>query len=101
MRGSRRPKKAKDEALEGAVEHQIVDRLIEDLKKNSNTKSDEWSARCGVLQELLEHHIEEEEGETFKIARKLFDAKALEKMGEEFLAEKTKLGIDMKESAAA
>ena len=91
----------KDEALEGAVEHQVVDRLIEDLNKNSNTQSDEWSARCGVLQELLEHHIEEEEDEMFTTARKLFDAKALEKMGEEFLAEKAKLGIDTKESAAA
>ena len=91
----------KDEALEGAVEHQVVDRLIEDLKRNSSTQSDEWSARCGVLQELLEHHIEEEEDEMFKTARKLFDAKALEKMGEEFLAEKAKLGIDTKDSAAA
>jgi hypothetical protein len=52
-------------------------------------------------QELLEHHIEEEEDEMFKIARTLFDAKALERMGEEFLAEKAKLGIDPKESAAA
>jgi hemerythrin superfamily protein len=91
----------KDEALEGAVEHQIVDRLIEDLKKNSSTQSDEWSARCGVLQELLEHHIEEEQDEMFKTARKLFDAKALEKMGEEFVAEKSKLGIATIASAAA
>ena len=68
---------------------------------HSNTKSDEWSARCGVLQELLEHHIEEEEDEMFKTARKLFDAKSLEKMGEEFLAEKAKFGTDAKESAAA
>jgi len=97
----KKAEEGKDEALEGAVEHQIVDRLIEDLKKNSNTKSDEWSARCGVLQELLEHHIEEEEDEMFKTARKLFDAKSLEKMGEEFLAEKAKFGTDAKESAAA
>jgi hemerythrin superfamily protein len=97
----KKTEEGKDEALEGAVEHQIVDRLIEDLKKNSNTQSDEWSARCGVVQELLEHHIEEEEDEMFKTARKLFDGKALEKMGDEFLAEKTRLGIDAKESAAA
>jgi len=49
----------------------------------------------------LEHHIEEEEDETFETARKLFDTKALEKMGDEFLAEKAKLGIDTKEPAAA
>jgi hemerythrin superfamily protein len=65
----KKTEEGKDEALERAVEHQVVDRLIEDLKKNSSTQSDEWSARCGVLQELLEHHIEEEEDEMFKIAR--------------------------------
>jgi hemerythrin superfamily protein len=99
--GLKKTEEGKDQALEGAVEHDVADRLIEDLKKNSNTQSDEWSARCGVLQELLEHHIEEEEDEMFKTARKLFDAKALEKMGDEFLAEKTRLAIDTKESAAA
>jgi hemerythrin-like domain-containing protein len=97
----RKSEEGKDEALEGAVEHEVADRLIDDLKRNSNTQSDEWSARCGVLQELLEHHIEEEEDETFETARKLFDTKALEKMGDEFLAEKAKLGIDTKEPAAA
>jgi hemerythrin superfamily protein len=96
----RKSEEGKDEALEGAVEHEVADRLIDDLKRNSNTQSDEWSARCGVLQELLEHHIEEEEDEMFKTARKLLDAKALEEMGDEFLAEKTRLAIDTKESAA-
>jgi hemerythrin-like domain-containing protein len=44
-----------------------------------------------VLQELLEHHIDEEEGEFFKIARKIFDRDTLAKMGTAFRAEKTKL----------
>ena len=44
-----------------------------------------------VLQELLEHHIDEEEGECFKIARKIFDRDTLDKMGTAFTAEKTKL----------
>ena len=91
----------KDEALEGAVEHQVVDRLIEDLTKEPRTESDEWTARCTVLQELLEHHIEEEQSEMFKTARKLFDAKMLEKMGDEFLAEKAKHGIVVKKAVAA
>ena len=91
----------KDEALEGFVEHQVADRLIDDLKKEANVESDEWSARCTVLQEALEHHIEEEQSEMFKTARQLFDAKALEKMGEEFLAEKARHGVAVKAPAAA
>jgi hemerythrin superfamily protein len=80
----------KDEALEGSVEHEVVDRLVEDLSDMGNPESDEWSARCQVLQELLEHHIEEEEGDLFKTARKLFDRQTLDKMGEEFAIEKRK-----------
>jgi len=38
-----------------------------------------------------EHHIDEEEGEFFKIARKIFDRETLAKMGTAFTAEKTKL----------
>jgi hemerythrin-like domain-containing protein len=45
-----------------------------------------------VLQELLEHHIEEEEADFFKTARKLFDRAALEQMGKDFAIEKSKVG---------
>jgi hemerythrin-like domain-containing protein len=81
----------KDDALEGAVEHEIVDRLMEDLSRSRSVGSDKWAARCTVLQELLEHHVDEEEGEFFKIARKIFDRETLAKMGTAFTAEKTKL----------
>jgi hemerythrin-like domain-containing protein len=81
----------KDDALEGAVEHQVVDRLIEDLSRSRSVGSDKWTARCTVLQELLRHHIDEEEGEFFKIARKIFDRDTLARMGTAFTAEKTKL----------
>lgn len=79
---------AKDEALEGAVEHEVADRLVEDLSDTESVESDKWTARCQVLRELLEHHIEEEEGDFFKTARKLFDRQTLDKMGEEFATEK-------------
>ena len=42
-------------------------------------------------QELLEHRIDEEEDEFFKIARKIFDRDTLAKKGTAFTADKTKL----------
>jgi hypothetical protein len=78
----------KGDALEGAVEHEVVDRLMEDLSRSRSTGTDKWTARCTVLQELLEHHVNEEEGEFFKIARKIFDRETLAKMGMAFTAEK-------------
>jgi hemerythrin-like domain-containing protein len=74
----------KAEALEGTVEHEVADRLVEDLSKSRNLESDKWTARCTVLRELLEHHIDEEENEMFKTARNQFDQKTLAKIGEEF-----------------
>lgn len=53
----------KTEALEGTVEHEIVDRLLADLAAVRQPETETWTARCSVLQELLEHHIDEEEGD--------------------------------------
>jgi hemerythrin-like domain-containing protein len=94
-RGMEKSEEGKDDALEGAVEHEVVDRLMEDLSRSRSIGSDTWTARCTVLQELLEHHIDEEEGEFFKIARKIFDRETLAKMGMAFTAEKTKLASAM------
>jgi hemerythrin superfamily protein len=91
----------KDAALEGTVDHQIVDRLIADLTAQPDTRADEWTARCVVLQELLEHHIEEEESEVFETAGKLFDAEALDRMGDELAAEKSRHDVTMAAPTAA
>jgi hemerythrin superfamily protein len=90
---------AGSEGLEGEVEHEAADRLVADLSHMRAKDSDRWTARCKVLQELLEHHIEEEEDAVFKTARKLFDKSTLEKMGEEFAAEKLKHGVTGKTPA--
>jgi hemerythrin superfamily protein len=91
----------KDAALEGTVEHQIVDRLIADLTAQPDTRADEWTARCRVLQELLEHHIEEEESELFETARKLFEAEALARMGDELTVEKSRHDVNRAAATAA
>jgi hemerythrin superfamily protein len=92
--------KGKNEALEGAVEHEIVDHLMDDLASMPDAKSGEWSARCRVLQEMLEHHIEEEEDGVFRTTRDLFDRKTLDKMAGEFVAEKGKLQDETRAAAA-
>src|SRR5579871_866172 len=66
-------KEGKPEALEGFVEHEDADYLVTELSDMAGVESDEWTARCHVLQEMLTHHIEEEESDVFKTARKMFD----------------------------
>jgi hemerythrin superfamily protein len=89
-RALEKSEEGKSEALEGFVEHEVADRLGEDLGRARAVESDKWTARCTVLQEMLEHHITEEEGEVFKTARKLFDSATLETMAKAFAAAKAK-----------
>ena len=44
-----------------------------------------------VLQELVKHHVREEENDGFEKARKEFDGEELNKLGEQFQREKEKL----------
>jgi hemerythrin superfamily protein len=78
-------------ALKADVEHGLVDTLLGRLQSSTAKGSDEWLAQCIVLKELVEHHIEEEEGEGFEIAREIFDDKGLESLGAEFEREKKRL----------
>lgn len=66
---------------EAAEEHHLVDIELPSLK-TANTKSPEWEAKAKVLQDLIEHHIREEEGQMFAAARKLFDDEQLRQLGD-------------------
>jgi hemerythrin superfamily protein len=76
-----------DALLEAEVEHQVVERLLMDIEQTDPT-DEKWLAKVTVLQELIDHHVEEEESEIFKAARKTFDKKQLDAMGEAFEAAK-------------
>jgi len=72
-----------DTLLEAEVEHQVVERLLDDIAA-TDVSDEKWVAKITVLKELLQHHIKEEEGSVFKEARKAFDKKELDAMGEAF-----------------
>ncbi len=73
--------KAKDIVLEGYEEHNVVDTLMSELSALP-FDHETWGAKAKVMQENIEHHIEEEEGEMFKKARQVFDEAELEELGE-------------------
>ena len=66
--------------LEAFEEHRLVKQLLSELE--SMPKDDEqWTARFTVLKENVEHHVEEEEGEMFKKARKVLSKEDAETLG--------------------
>lgn len=68
---------------EAKEEHRAVDSLVLPDLKNTDPGSLEFTGRVKVVKELLEHHIEEEEEEMFKQARKLMKKDELEALGEQ------------------
>lgn len=73
--------KAKDTVLEGYQEHHVVDVLITELHALS-PEDERWGAKFKVLKENIEHHIKEEEGEMFRIARSVLSRAEREALGD-------------------
>ncbi|HET9347092.1 MAG TPA: hemerythrin domain-containing protein [Candidatus Limnocylindrales bacterium] len=77
--------KAKDIVLEAYEEHNVVDSLLGELERMP-VDAETWGAKAKVMIENLRHHIEEEEGEMFPAARRVFDADELTELGERMAA---------------
>ncbi len=79
----------KVESYEGDTEHTIADQLVQ--KINATANDDEWTAKVKVLAELVEHHIEEEEGEMFDEIKNEMDLKVRKEIGAEYIKLKSEL----------
>lgn len=69
-----------DISLEAYEEHRIVKQLLTELAAEPKD-AEEWTAKFTVLKENVEHHVEEEEGEMFKKARKVLSQEEIDELG--------------------
>lgn len=69
-------------AFEGEEEHKVAKNVLEDLKASDD--EDRWEANFKVFKEMLTHHIEEEEKELFKEAKKVIDKEELMNVTDDF-----------------
>jgi hypothetical protein len=81
------PKQTHDLTLEAYEEHDVVKKLLQELGR-ARTPNEEWEAKAKVLQENVEHHVEEEEGELFTKAEAALSEEQIEALGEQMEAEK-------------
>jgi hypothetical protein len=79
--------KTREITLEGYEEHHVVDLLMGELE-DLDVDDESWGAKAKVMQENIEHHIEEEEGEMFKKTRQAFDDGDLDELGRRMQARK-------------
>jgi len=84
--------KTKDIALEGYEEHHVVDMVMAELD-DVPYDDERWGAKFTVMKENVEHHIEEEEGEMFKLARQALDSDQLAELGERMESMKKDLQV--------
>lgn len=72
----------KDIVLEGLEEHHLMKIVLKQLASLDAT-DESYKAKVTVLQELVQHHIEEEESEMFKQAKQVLGDETLSRMGEQ------------------
>ena len=86
----RKHKELEDMVLESLEEHKQVKTLLREME-NLTSDSEKFEPKLKVLIENVEHHAEEEEeGKMFPKIRKLMNAKALDRLGQELQAAKDK-----------
>src|SRR5262249_8832511 len=78
-------------AFEGRSEHIHVEQQVRKIRGLDAPMSDAWMAELKVLEDLIDHHVDEEESTGFDCARDDFSKDQLEAMGREFQARKQQL----------
>jgi hemerythrin-like domain-containing protein len=68
--------------LEAVEEHKVVRRLLSELARMAKD-SGQWMAKLTVLRENVEHHVEEEEDELFKLARSTLAPEEVEELADD------------------
>jgi hypothetical protein len=76
---------ARGVVLEGFEEHHVADLIVRELQDIAED-DEQWGAKFKVLKENIEHHIKEEEGEMFRIARGIFSREELRELGVRMVA---------------
>ena len=85
--------------LEGFEEHHVIKMLLKELEAVP-VDTEQWTAKLKVLQENVEHHVEEEEGEMFQKARQVLSEDDIDRLGEQMEEEKKRL-LQQSKSAGA
>jgi iron-sulfur cluster repair protein YtfE (RIC family) len=86
----KKEKETREITFEGYEEHDVAKRLLEEMAIMDVT-SEVWTAKLKVLMESVEHHVEEEETEMFKDARKALNQQEIDDLGAQMEAKMKEL----------
>jgi hemerythrin-like domain-containing protein len=80
----------RDKTLEGWEEHTYIKIVLNDLV-GMPREDERWQAKLTVLREMVEHHIEDEEENLFKMAKKVISKEQADQIGTDYTREKEKM----------
>ncbi|MCC7326143.1 MAG: hemerythrin domain-containing protein [Burkholderiales bacterium] len=86
----------RDHANEGAVEHSMLDDLMERMARSRKSESDEWKAHAGVLLDFLERHVEAEQTGLFDALAEHFTDDERAAIGRRFVMAKARMSMKAK-----
>jgi len=78
-----RNEEAREKVLEAFEEHQVAKTLLGTFTSLA-VDDQRWKAKMSVLHENVEHHMQEEEREMFKMARKVLDKNQVQEIAVQF-----------------
>lgn len=81
--------RTQDKARHSVSEHHEIDELLEALE-DEDFSSPGWLPRAEKLQELVRHHLDEEEREVFPVAQKTLHQEEARRLGELFQVERAR-----------
>ncbi len=84
--------KHREDALEAVEEHHVLELVLKDLRE-TEPSIEPWKPKLRVLKEILEHHVEEEEGKIFDEIKTILSPGIAEEMGKQFSARKAEILI--------
>lgn len=70
---------AREKVLESYEEHHVAKTVLGEFG-NLSQDDERWMAKVKVLREIVNHHVEEEEGKIFKAARKALDKEQIQEI---------------------
>ena len=82
-----KPTETRDLTMEAYEEHKEVKTLLRELSRARNADED-WQEKAKVLQENVEHHVDEEENQLFKKAGAALGKEQIEELGTRLEEEK-------------
>ena len=84
----------RDKTLEGWEEHTYIKIVLNDLV-GMPREDERWQAKLTVLREMVEHHVEDEEENLFKKAKKVISKEQAYQIGTDYTREKQKMSGSM------